>query len=167
MTQVLVTVSLGIIDMVQFFEEPKEAIKALSEHVKEMDCERDDAELFDEKGLIANAKSFLDDNDEYRENPELIAEIERNSSKPIFTIGNPIHPLGFVVASSDDPIGYTNPCEAVSELGQMRENFGRHLKLYRLVPVSAPVASKGELEKQNLDSGVDDFDYSMVDEYVK
>ena len=67
MRQVLITISRGIIDQVVFFEDPGLAIQALSDHVKAMNPEHDDAALYDTDGFIANAKHFLDDHDEYRE----------------------------------------------------------------------------------------------------
>jgi len=75
MKQVLITISRGIIDQVIFFEDPKIAIQALSDYVKEMIPEHDDAALYDTNGLIANAKHFLDDEDEYRENDDLIKAV--------------------------------------------------------------------------------------------
>ena len=75
MTQVLVTISRGIIDQVMFFNNLGMAIQALSDHVKTMDPENDDAGLYDIMGLIGNAKHFLDNNDRYEENPGLIKEL--------------------------------------------------------------------------------------------
>ena len=72
MKQVLIIISRGIIDQVIFFEDPKIAIQALSDYVKEMIPEHDDAALYDTNGLIANAKHFLDDEDEYMENDAII-----------------------------------------------------------------------------------------------
>ena len=71
-----------------------------------------------------------------------------------------------MVASPDDPLGFKDPAEAVSELGQMRNSAGRHLKLYRIIPVETPVVSRAELEKYNNDAEVEDFPYQMVEEYV-
>jgi hypothetical protein len=71
-----------------------------------------------------------------------------------------------MVASPDDPLGYTDPAEAVSGLGQMRQDYGTHLKLYRVIPVSGPVVQKIALEKQNAEAEVEVFDYSLVGEYI-
>ena len=131
MRQVLITISRGIIDQVVFFEDPGLAIQALSDHVKAMNPEHDDAVLYDAEGFIANANHFLDDRDEYEENKALIKEVSEERIKPIFIIGNPNHRLGFMVTSPDDPLGYMDPAEAVSDLGQMRQDYGSHLKLYR------------------------------------
>jgi len=68
MRQVLVTISRGIIEQASFFDDPAKAIKALSDYVKGMNPEYDDAVLYDTEGFIANAKHFLDDNDEYKKN---------------------------------------------------------------------------------------------------
>ena len=166
MRQVLVTISRGIIEQALFFDDPEMGIKALSDYVKEMNPEHDDAALYDTEGFIANAKHFLDDNDEYIENEALIKEVSDERSKPLFIIGNPNHRLGFMVASPDDPLGYVNPAEAISNLGQMRQDHGTHLKLYRVIPVDGPVVQKINLEKQNAGAEVEDFDYSLVEEYI-
>ena len=166
MRQVLVTISRGIIEQALFFDDPEKGIKALSDHVKGMDPEHDDAALYDTEGLIANAKQFLDENDEYRENETLIKEVSEERIKPLFIIGNPEHRLGFMVASPDDPLGYTDPAKALSDLGQMRQDYGTHLKLYRVIPVGGPVVQKTDLEKQNVEADVEHFDYSLAEEYV-
>lgn len=166
MKQVLITISRGIIDQASFFDDPEIAIQALSDHVKGMNPEHDDAALYNTEGFIANAKHFLDDRDEYRENEALIKEISEERIKPLLLIGNPNHRLGFMVASPDDPLGYTDPAEAVSDLGQMRQDYGTYLKLYRVIPVSGPVVHKTDLEKQNAEAEVEDFDYSLIEEYV-
>ena len=77
MTQVLVRISRGIIDQVMFFENLGKAALALSNHVKTMNPEDDDAGLYDVNGLIANAKNFLDNDDSYEENPGLIKELSQ------------------------------------------------------------------------------------------
>ena len=166
MKQVLITISRGIIEEAFFFEDPRLAIRALSDHVKHMDPEHDDAALYDREGFIANAKHFLDDDDEYRENKALIEEVSENYPKPLFIIGNPEHRLGFMVASPDDPLAYLNPAEAVSDLGTMRKDFGNHLKLYQVLPVSGPVVQKADLVKQNAESEIEDFDEALVEEYI-
>ena len=167
MTQVLVTTSKSIIETVEFFDDARMAVRALSEYVKSMDVEHDDAALYDSDGLIANAKHFLDDKDEYIENGSLIAEVSGDTKKTIYIIGNPLHRLGFMVASPDDPLGYDDPVEALTDLGQMRQDHGKHLKLYRVVPVDGAVVERDHLETHNADCEVDDFDYALVDEYVR
>jgi len=166
MRQVLITISRGIIEQALFFDDPEMGIKALSDYVKEMNPEHDDAALYDTEGFIANAKHFLDENDGYRENEALIKEVSVERIKPLFIIGNPNHRLGFMVASPDDPLGYTDPAEAVSGLGQMRHDYGTHLKLYRVIAVDGPVVNKTDIEKQNADAEVEDFDYSLIEEYI-
>ena len=166
MRQVLVTISRGIIEQALFFDDPEMGIKALSDYVKGMNPEHDDAALYDTDGFIANAKHFLNDNDEYRENEALIKDVSEERSTSIFIIGNPEHRLGFMVASPDDPLGYTDPAEAVSDLGQMRQDYGTHLKLYRVIPVSGPVVNTTDLKNQNAEAEVEDFDYSLIEEYI-
>jgi hypothetical protein len=161
---VLITISRGIIRDAIFFDDPRMAVLALSKFVKDMNPEDDDAAVYDNNGLVSNAKDFLDENDKYVEEEILVADA--SEEKPIYIIGNPTHHLGFMVASSDDPLGFTDPVEAVSELGQMRKEFGRHLKLYRVHPVSGPVTEKTRLQAFNTDLELDDFDYSLVEEYL-
>jgi hypothetical protein len=166
MESVLVTVSSGIIDRVEFFAEASLAIRALAEEVKTMDIERDDAAVFASHGLVANTKDFLDEDDQFSE--ESIKDLATHDSeeKSLYLIGNPNHRLGFMVVSPDDPLGYDDPVAAVSDLGQQRKDSGCHLKLYRVVPIENPVALRSQLEAYNEDSGVEDFDYSLVKEYV-
>jgi len=166
MKQVLITVSKGIIEQVVFFDDPEMAVQALSRYVKAMNVDCDDAALYDSKGLIANARHFLDDHDEYIENKPLITEISKERNQSIYIIGNPEHILGFMVVSPDDPLGYDDPSAALSDLGQLRKDSGNHIMLYRIVQVNSPVAQRRLLEKYNADCGIEDFDYSMVEEYL-
>ena len=161
---VLITISRGIIRDAVLFDNTQMAVLALSRFVKNMNPEDDDAAVYDENGFVSNAKDFLDENDEYVEEEIIVSEV--SDEKPIYLIGNPTHHLGFMVASSDDPLGFTDPVEAVSELGQMRKEFGGHLKLYRIHPVSGPVTEKTRLQAHNTDLDLEDFDYSLVEEYL-
>ena len=164
MRYVLVTLSGGIIERVSLFDNAKAAVQALSDYVRRMNPEKDDAEVFGPGGLIACAKEFLDENDRYVERGDMLSALQEE--KPIYLIGNPTHHLGFMVASSDDPLGFTDKAEAVSELGQMRKEFGSHLKLYRVHPVSGPVIEKPRVQAHNADLDLEDFDYSLVEEYL-
>jgi hypothetical protein len=71
-----------------------------------------------------------------------------------------------MVASPDDPLGYINPAAALSDLGQMRKDYGSHLKLYLAEPVNGPVACTKDLEQYNKECEVEDFDYLLVNEYL-
>ncbi|MFH2059651.1 MAG: hypothetical protein ABIJ59_12210 [Pseudomonadota bacterium] len=62
---VLITISGGLIDQVKFYEEPLVAISALSDFIKTINPENEDAGVYGKEGLIANAKDFLDENDEF------------------------------------------------------------------------------------------------------
>jgi len=166
MKYVLVTVSGGIIDEVTFYDEQLMAIQQLSAYVKAMNPEHHDAAVYGPGGMIANAKAFLDENDQYIEHSIEDVAILEKSDEPIYIIGNPNHRLGFMVASPDDPLGYKEPAAALSDLGQMRQDYGSHLKLYRVEPVNGPVAHTKDLEQYNKDCEVDDFDYSLVNEYL-
>jgi hypothetical protein len=165
MKYVLVTVSKGIIDEVAFFDEQLMAIRKLSCYVKGMNPDNHDAAVFGPDGMIANAKAFLNENEQYVERrPEDIISDERDES--IYIIGNPDHRLGFMVASPDDPLGYKDPVAALSDLGQMRQDYGSHLKLYRVEPVKGPVAHTKDLKQYNKDCEVEYIDYSLVNEYL-
>ena len=50
---------------------------------------------------------------------------------------------------------YTDPVEAVSELGQMRKEFGSHLKLYRVHSREGRLLRKTRLQAHNaeMDAG--------------
>ncbi len=72
---VLITLSGGLIDQVKFYAEPIGAVKTLSDFVQTMDPENEDADVYGKDGLIANAKDFLDENDEFTKNPEVFEKI--------------------------------------------------------------------------------------------
>jgi hypothetical protein len=166
MKYVLIAMSRGIIDQAVFFEDPGLAIQTLSDHVRGMNPEHDDAALFDGEGLVANARHFLDDRERFRENGTLIRDVSREGIRPIYIIANPNHPLGFMVTSPDDPLGYIDPAEAVSDLAQMRKDFGRRLKLYRVVEVDGPVVQKADLDRFLADADIGDFEDSWVSAYI-
>ena len=86
---------------------------------------------------------------------------------PVYIIANPSHHLGFMVVSFDDPLGYRDPAQAVSELGLMRKDCGNHLNLYAVTPVDGPVAGRPQVDLYNQESQVEDFDYSTVEEYLE
>jgi len=75
MTHVLVTVTGGIIERVTFFDSKSLAVRVLQYFVKSMNPEEDDAAVFNPKGLVANAKDFLDENDRYTEDVKQNGEI--------------------------------------------------------------------------------------------
>lgn len=167
MKQVLIKISGGIIDRVEYYSDAKAAVWALSDYVKTMNIEKEDAAVYGPDEMTANAKDFLDEIDQYVDNSSVILESLGEQDRPVFIIGNPTHHLGFMVASTDDPLGYTDPAEALSELGQMRKEYGSHLKLYQVVPVKGPVALKADLKHHNADCKVENFDYLLVKEHLR
>ncbi|MGD0919478.1 MAG: hypothetical protein ABSB22_23810 [Thermodesulfobacteriota bacterium] len=169
MTHVLITVSGGIIDQVTFFDCRPKALRALASFVKGMNPEEEDAAVFDPKGLVVNAKNLLNEADQFIESSYLANEwvSDKETQSCIYLIGNPVHWLGFMVVSSDDPLGFENPIEAISELGQMRKSAGNHLKLYRVVPVEGPIITRAELEQYNAENENEDFVFPLVEEYLK
>ena len=166
MKYVLATTSGGIINQMIYFDDGPKAIYALAKFVKTMDLEEDDAAVYDPDGMIANAKAFLDENDQYVDNSYEIIEMVELKNRPIYIIGNPHHKLGFMVASPDEPLGYKEPVEALSDLGQMRKDHGTHLQIYQVIPVTGLAINRAHLEQHNKDCGVEDFDYSIIEEYL-
>ncbi len=167
MKYAMVTVYKGIIDEVTFYDNQIMAIHDLSKYVNIMNPEHHDAAVYGPAGMVVNAKAFLDENDQYTEVKAEDVAIPDKSVEPIYIIGNPSHSLGFMVASPDDPLGYKNPIAALSDLGQMRKDYGKHLELYRVLPVEGPVAFKAQLEQCITDCEVDDFNYQLVGEYLR
>jgi hypothetical protein len=154
---VLVTLHGGLIDQVTIHDDRDRALKALERFVTTMNPEDDDAAVFAPEGPVRNAKDILDGEGECD---------PYGGRNPIYVIGNPEHHLGFMVASPDDPLGFDTAAEALSELGQMRKDAGSHLKLYRVIPVEGPVATRAEVEAYNAECDVEGFDYSLVEEYL-
>lgn len=68
MNYVLITISGGIIDEVCFYAGISEAIWSLSEYVKTMDSEKNDAGVYSPYGMVANTKDFLNDSDHFVDN---------------------------------------------------------------------------------------------------
>lgn len=68
---ILITLSGGLIDQVIFFPEAHFALTALSKFVKNMNTDDQDAAIYTPEGFYANAKTFLDENDEFTESPDL------------------------------------------------------------------------------------------------
>lgn len=60
---VLVVVESGIIDSVDFFTNKRKAIGALKDFVAIMNEEKHDAAVYDESGLVANAKMYMKEED--------------------------------------------------------------------------------------------------------
>ena len=165
----LITITKGIRDDVQFFVNEEQALRALDRYVKDMNPEHDDAGVYGPDGLVASAENFLDENNQYVSNAleYLLEPVTRE--RPIYIIGSPKRKLGFMVASPDAPLGYSDPAAALFNLGQMRKDCGRHLKLYRVEPVRKSITNKSKLEDYNYNSdcSVDDFDYSLIEEYLQ
>ena len=161
MSYVLITVHRGLIDNVRFFRKPEEAVCALKASVENMNLEDDDAALYGPEGLIANVKMILD-------NPDFSCEESWKATdpKPIYIPVNPEHPLGPMVASYDDPMGYRDPVEAVSELGQLRKEAGEHILLYEMLPVKGPVVERQRLKQFNAENDIEDFPHDLVEEYL-
>jgi len=156
---VLILLSGGIIDQVTFYDDPHRAVSNLSDYVKAMDPEKHNAAVYGPDGLAANAKLFLNEYDQHSG--------KNSADKPIYIIANPCHSLGFLVISPTEPIGFTDPAKALSVLERMRKEHGDHIKLYRAEVVKDPVMLRKDLEKYNADLLIDDFEYSLVSEYLE
>ena len=72
MNYVLVTVSGGIISEVFFYAGLLRVIQSLLEYVRAMNPEKDDAGVYGPEGMIANAKDFLDENDQFIDNTQKV-----------------------------------------------------------------------------------------------
>lgn len=77
MNYVLVTISGGIISDVYFYADISKAVQSLSEYVRTMNPEKNDAGVYGPQGMIANAKNFLDENDHY--DGSILEEFLRNT----------------------------------------------------------------------------------------
>ena len=86
--------------------------------------------------------------------------------EPVYIIANPQHSLGFLVVGLWEPVGIVDGVEAISVLGRLRKEQGNHLKLFVPVPVVRKVATLRELEGYNAGRGIQDFDYSLVEDYL-
>lgn len=158
MKYVLITITGGIVNQVTFHENARFALANLSEYVKEMISDKEDAAVYGPEGLITNAKLFLDFKDFIENDPR---------ESKIFIIANPYHDLGFLVTTLTEPIGFTDPIKALSVLEKMRREQGCTFWLYRVEIVKGSVAETMKLEKYNVDHGVNDFKYDLVREYLK
>ena len=167
MKYALITITKGIKDDVQFFENEEQALRALDRYVKDMNPEHDDAGVYGPDGLVASAENFLDENNQYVDNfiEYLLEPVARE--KPIYIIRSAKRKLGFMVATPDVPLVYSDPVAALSKIGQMRKDFGRHLKLYEVVPVRKTITNRAKLEEHNRDCAVDDYDYTLIAEYLE
>lgn len=130
MKYVLITLSGGIIDQVTFYDSPYVAVANLAEYVKNINPEKNEAAVYGPDGLIANAKIFLDEDVQTVWNPEK----SESQDMPVYIIANPLHSLGFLVISPGEPVGYTDPVEALSDLEKMRKEHGPYISMYRAEP---------------------------------
>jgi len=167
MTYVLISLEGGLIDEVTYFDDPTQAIDALAGYVQHMTPDDQDAAIYSSRGMVANAKDFLNDQKEYVDRREELLVRFSQDKKPVYIIGNPYHWLGFMVVSPDDPLGYRDPVEAISELAQLRQDHGPHLKLYRLAEAKGPLVTRHHLNDFNRDCEVDDLDEEQVQEFLK
>ena len=166
MKHVLITISGGIIDRVTFYDDQSIAVRELARFARNMNPEKEDAAVYGPYGLIANAKLFMDEDDQVSSATHRL-QADPSEIQPIYTVANPRHSLGFVVVSPFEPLGYADPLMALSILERMRKEEGTHINLYRLELVKWKVASRRELEKYNADLVVDDFEYSLVSEFLR
>jgi len=161
---VLITLHEGIIDQVTFYDGPYVAVANLVKYVKDMNPERNDAAVYGPDGIVANAKIFLDMDGQFIHSASVI-DI---SGEQIYVIVDPLYNLVFPAKGQHNkPFGFADNLQAVTTLERMRKDHNVHLKLYRLEPVNSPVASKTQLEQYHKDRDIENFQYSMIDEYLK
>ncbi len=72
---VLIILSGGLIDQVIFYDDSITAVIDLYNFVKTMDAENEDAGVYGENGLISNTKDFLDNNDKFIGNLNVLQRI--------------------------------------------------------------------------------------------
>ena len=68
MKYTLVTISKGIKNDIEFYEDETEALHALDEYVREMNPEHDDATVYGPDGMVAGAENLMDENNQYVSN---------------------------------------------------------------------------------------------------
>ena len=163
MKYVLITLSGGIIDQVTFYDDPYIAVGNLAKYVMDMNPEKNDAVVYGPGGIVANAKSFMDENDQFIHGAAVID----SNDEQIYVIADPLYNLVFFAKGHPPSFEYADNLQAITTLGRMRKDHDVHLKLYRIEPVNSPVASKTELEQYHKDRDIKDFEYSLIDEYLK
>ena len=166
MKHILITVSGGIIDRVTFHDEASAAVRELVSFVKRMDPEKDDAAVYGPEGLIANAKVLLDEDSQVSRIHHKAIDVPAEN-KSVYVMANSQHSLGFLVVGPCEPVGYADPLTALSVLERMRKEMGTHINLYRLALVKWTIVGREELEKYNADLVEDDFEYSLVEEFLR
>ena len=84
MKYVLITLSGGIIDQVTFYDDPYIAVGNLAKYVMDMNSEKNDAVVYGPGGIVANAKSFMD------EDGQTVRNVEKSESKdnPVYIIAS-------------------------------------------------------------------------------
>ena len=166
MKHVLITISGGIISRVTFYDDQSTAVRELARFVGNMNPEKDDAAVYGPHGLIANARLFMDEDDQVPKiSPKPIAVPSENRS--VYVMANSDQMIGFLVIGPCEPLGYADPLAALSILERMRKALGTHIKLYLLALVKWTIVSREEMEKYNVDHSVSDFEYSMVSEFLR
>ena len=163
MKYVLIILSGGIIDLVTFYESPYVAVANLAKYTKEMNPEKNDAAVYGPDGIVANAKIFMDEDGQFIHGASVID----SNDEQIYVIADPCYNLVFFAKGHHPPFGFADNLQAVTTLERMRKDHDVHLKLYRVEPVNSPVASKTELEQYHKDRDIKDFEYSLIDEYLK
>jgi hypothetical protein len=72
---VLITLSGGIIDQVTFYDSEDVAVENLAKYVKDMNPEENDAAVYGPDGIVANAKIFLDEDDQLIDGAAVIESV--------------------------------------------------------------------------------------------
>ena len=163
MKYVLITLSGGIIDQVTFYDDPYIAVGNLAKYVMDMNPEKNDAVVYGPGGIVANAKSFMDENDQFIHGAAVID----SNDEQIYVIADPLYNLVFFAKGHPPSFEYADNLQAITTLGRMRKDHDVHLKLYRIEPINRPVASKTQLEQYHKNRDIKDFEYSLIDEYLK
>ena len=163
MKYVLINLFGGIIDQVTFYDSPYVAVANLAEYVMGMNPEKNDAVVYGPDGIVANAKSFMDEDGHFNHGASVID----SNDEQIYVIADPCYNLVFFAKGHHPPFGFANNLQAVTTLERMRKDHDVLLKLYHIEPVNSPIASKTQLEQYHKNRDIKDFQYSLVEEYLK
>jgi hypothetical protein len=164
MKYVLITLSGGIIDQVTFYDHPYIAVGNLAKYVMDMNPEKNDAVVYGPGGIVANAKTFMDQDGQFIHNSNVT---DNNTNEQIYVIADPCFNHVFIAEGHHPSFGFADNLQAVTTLERIRKDHSVHIKLYRIEPVNSPVASKTQLEQYHKNRDIKDFEYSLIDEYLK
>jgi len=90
--------------------------------------------------------------------------MDNSKEETVYLIANPCHSLGFLVCTPTEPVGFKDPAKALVALEKMRKEYGVHVNLYRAECVIEPVIFRKAMEEIIDGQGIEDFEYSLIEE---